>query len=191
MTNTLFGNSATNEQAAQFVRQQVEKYPLLAVAGAVAAGFVLGSTEENSPNQRRLPGGAEARRMLQGAAMAAVTGLVRQALRQQPGSSGGATAPMQSPRSSEQHYSQAEGRHFNPNAPFAPQPQPAAPQQTSTAPNNSWNTGAGEAALGFDSPPITSSDISNPETEGVEHLEPYYPPGGAPDGGMRRRYDKE
>jgi hypothetical protein len=55
-------------------------------------------------------------------------------------------------------------------------------RQITTATDASWRTGAGTQALGFDSPPITSSYLSNPEVAGVEHAGPYYPPGGAPDG---------
>jgi hypothetical protein len=55
-------------------------------------------------------------------------------------------------------------------------------RQITTATDDSWSTGAGTQALGFDSPPITSSYLSNPEVAGVEHAGPYYPPGGAPDG---------
>ena len=51
----------------------------------------------------------------------------------------------------------------------------------STAPNASWETGAGEADTGFDSPATGSQWLSNPEVEGETHSEPYYPPGGGSD----------
>jgi hypothetical protein len=54
-------------------------------------------------------------------------------------------------------------------------------QQTSSAPNNSFDTGAGIGALGYDSPPAQAGSVSitNSEVRGVEHLDAYYPPGGA------------
>ena len=52
---------------------------------------------------------------------------------------------------------------------------------TSEAPNASFASGAGEAALGFDSPPITSSYLSNTDVDGPDQGRPYFPPGGAPD----------
>lgn len=58
--------------------------------------------------------------------------------------------------------------------------------ELTTATDAAWSTGAGVQALGFDSPPIESSYLSNPEVAGVEHAQPYYPPGGAPDGTLRR-----
>lgn len=50
-------------------------------------------------------------------------------------------------------------------------------KQPSTAQNASTEE-TGTAALGYDSPPITSSDISNTEVAGYDHAKPYYPPGG-------------
>ena len=50
----------------------------------------------------------------------------------------------------------------------------------STAPNASFETGAGEGAIGYDSPPAESqtTQLSNPEVKGDDHhLTPYYPPG--------------
>ena len=46
-------------------------------------------------------------------------------------------------------------------------------RQLTTAPDASWSTGAGAQALGFDSPPIESSYLSNPEVaEGeLDHKE--------------------
>jgi hypothetical protein len=58
-------------------------------------------------------------------------------------------------------------------------------RQLTTATDSSWSTGAGIQALGFDSPPIASSYLSNPEVAGVEHAQPYYPPGSLPDGKPR------
>lgn len=52
----------------------------------------------------------------------------------------------------------------------------------STASNASFETGAGDATTGFDSPAETSSYLSN--ADGVaqsEQGEPYYPPGGGPE----------
>jgi len=49
----------------------------------------------------------------------------------------------------------------------------------SQAPNASFAAGAG--ATGFDSPPITSSYLSNTDVGGPEEGRPYFPPGGAPD----------
>jgi len=49
----------------------------------------------------------------------------------------------------------------------------------SEAPNASFAAGSG--ATGFDSPPITSSYLSNIDVGGPEEGQPYFPPGGAPD----------
>jgi hypothetical protein len=51
----------------------------------------------------------------------------------------------------------------------------------SEAPNASFASGAGSGALGFDSPAITSSYLSNTDVGGPDQGEPYFPPGGAPD----------
>ncbi|HEX6289727.1 MAG TPA: hypothetical protein VFZ66_11080 [Herpetosiphonaceae bacterium] len=51
----------------------------------------------------------------------------------------------------------------------------------STAPNASWDTGAGDGTTGFDSPATGSEWLSNPEVDGDTHSEPYYPPGGGAD----------
>jgi hypothetical protein len=49
----------------------------------------------------------------------------------------------------------------------------------SSAQNASFETGAGDGALGYDSPPAQSqtTHLSDPEVQGVHHLDPYYPPG--------------
>jgi hypothetical protein len=64
------------------------------------------------------------------------------------------------------------------------QPDPETPEfggkTPSTAPNTSWETGAGEGATGFDVPATGSIALSNPEVDGPAHAEPYYPPGGDP-----------
>lgn len=54
-------------------------------------------------------------------------------------------------------------------------------KQASTAPNTSFDTGAGEGAVGYDSPPQGSQWLGNTEVAGSEHADPYFPPGGAPD----------
>ncbi len=54
----------------------------------------------------------------------------------------------------------------------------------STAVGTSFETGSGEGALGYDSPPITSHQLGNSEVEDTETTDnqhgadPYYPPGG-------------
>ncbi len=58
------------------------------------------------------------------------------------------------------------------------QPQRQSRLTPSTAPNNSWESGSGEAATGFDSPAYGSQWLKNPDVEGPAHLDPYYPPGG-------------
>jgi hypothetical protein len=66
----------------------------------------------------------------------------------------------------------------------------------STAPNNSFGTGAGDETTGFDSPPVTSSQLGNTDvdvqsgTDGDDDLN--YPPGGGPnDDGPRGRNSTE
>lgn len=54
-------------------------------------------------------------------------------------------------------------------------------RQRSTAPDASFSTGAGEGALGYDSPPIGSQTLGNTDVEGVHHADPIFPPGGPPD----------
>ncbi len=54
-------------------------------------------------------------------------------------------------------------------------------RQRSTAPNTSFGTGAGEGAVGYDSPPVGSQWLGNTEVAGVEHADPYFPPGGPAD----------
>jgi|GEM_PF-3799743 len=49
----------------------------------------------------------------------------------------------------------------------------------SSAPNTSYETGAGDETTGFDSPATGSISLSNPEVDGPLHSDPYYPPGGA------------
>jgi hypothetical protein len=53
--------------------------------------------------------------------------------------------------------------------------------QASSAPNTSFDTGAGRGAVGYDSPPAQGGSISieNTRVQGSSHLDPYYPPGGA------------
>lgn len=66
------------------------------------------------------------------------------------------------------------------SSPAEPRPgamNPAQGRQVTTAPNASWETGAGEGALGFDSPEGASVTLSNPQVDDVAHLDPYYPPG--------------
>lgn len=53
-------------------------------------------------------------------------------------------------------------------------------QQPSTAPGVA-HASAGADDLGYDSPPVTSSDISNTEVAGYDHMTPVYPPGGGGD----------
>ncbi|WP_026370378.1 hypothetical protein [Kallotenue papyrolyticum] len=67
------------------------------------------------------------------------------------------------------------------DAPGTAAPQGLAP---SSAVNASFDTGAGQEALGHDSPPITSSQLGNsevestPSTDDQHAADPYYPPGG-------------
>ncbi|MEN9937389.1 MAG: hypothetical protein RLZZ387_3968 [Chloroflexota bacterium] len=62
-------------------------------------------------------------------------------------------------------------------------------EQVSSAPNTSFDTGAGRGSTGYDSPPEQGGSVSltNSEVQGTAHLDPYYPPGGAkgPIGGGR------
>jgi hypothetical protein len=68
-------------------------------------------------------------------------------------------------------------------------PTDAHPGRTpSDAPNASFAAGAGPDATGFDSPPITSSTLSDADVAGPEQGQAYFPPGGAPD---RKRSDAE
>jgi hypothetical protein len=52
----------------------------------------------------------------------------------------------------------------------------------SEAPNASFASGAGSGSAGFDSSPFASTYLSNTDIGGPEQGEPYFPPGGAPDG---------
>ena len=67
------------------------------------------------------------------------------------------------------------------SAPKIPSAEVPKGKQRSESPNSSFETGAGGGSTGYDSPPITSSQLSNPEVKGVEHDDPIYAPGGAPD----------
>lgn len=54
----------------------------------------------------------------------------------------------------------------------------------STAPNNSFDTGAGDDLTGFDSPPVTSSQLGNSDVDAqssTDNTDLNYPPGGGPD----------
>ena len=54
----------------------------------------------------------------------------------------------------------------------------------STAPNNAFGTGAGDDLTGFDSPPVTSSQLGNTDVDeqsATENTDLNYPPGGGPD----------
>ncbi len=54
-------------------------------------------------------------------------------------------------------------------------------KQTSSATNASFATGAGEGAVGYDSPPVGSQWLGNTEVDGAEHADPYFAPGGPAD----------
>jgi hypothetical protein len=51
----------------------------------------------------------------------------------------------------------------------------------STAPNASWETGAGAESTGFDSPSDESRWLSNADVDDSPASDPYYPPGGGAD----------
>ena len=51
----------------------------------------------------------------------------------------------------------------------------------STATNASWETGAGEGSVGFDSPGDESRWLSNADVADSPNRQPYYPPGGGAD----------
>lgn len=77
----------------------------------------------------------------------------------------------------------AQGKDRNFQAGLEPGDGPDAPRAdgktVSSAQNTSFETGAGDGALGYDSPPAESqtTHLSNAEVQGVHHLDPYYPPG--------------
>ena len=53
-----------------------------------------------------------------------------------------------------------------------------------SAPNNAFETGAGDALTGFDSPPVTSSQLGNTDVDAqsaTDDADLNYPPGGGPD----------
>ena len=49
-------------------------------------------------------------------------------------------------------------------------------RQPSTAPDASFETGAGADDTGFNSPPYESSQLGNTEVRETEHAEPVFPP---------------
>jgi hypothetical protein len=54
----------------------------------------------------------------------------------------------------------------------------------STASNASFDNGAGDAVTGFDSPPVTSSQLGNTDVDvqsATDDADLNYPPGGGPD----------
>jgi hypothetical protein len=60
----------------------------------------------------------------------------------------------------------------------------AAGKTPSTAPNASFDTGAGNELTGLDSPPVTSSQLGNTDVDAqsaTDDLDLNYPPGGGPD----------
>ena len=143
-------------------RQQIAQHPWKWLGGAVAAGFVLGwrypkqlamaHAEQSLANP--YPAGHGGRRVLRFMLVSAVVVLSYETLR---------PYVLRQMRWLLDRW-RLRGR------------------QLTTATNTSWSSGAGVESLGFDSPPIESSHLSNPEVAGVEHAEPYYPPGGAADG---------
>lgn len=58
--------------------------------------------------------------------------------------------------------------------------------QTSDATRNSFDA-TGTESLGYDSPPLASSDIANTDVAGYDHSKPYYGPGG---GGPNRELER-
>lgn len=58
-------------------------------------------------------------------------------------------------------------------------------RQPSTAPDASFETGAGADDTGFDSPPFESSQLGNSEVRETEHAEPVFPPDVPDEGGDR------
>jgi len=58
-------------------------------------------------------------------------------------------------------------------------------RQPSTAPDASFETGAGADDTGFDSPPYESHQLGNTEVRGSEHAEQVFPPDVPRDGGDR------
>lgn len=73
--------------------------------------------------------------------------------------------------------------------------QPAG-RQPSSAVGASFETGAGEGAIGYDSPPVTSyqqgnSEVTDSEQADNQHAaDPYYPPGGGIAPERERREDR-
>jgi hypothetical protein len=58
--------------------------------------------------------------------------------------------------------------------------------QTSDATRNNFDA-SGTESLGYDSPPLASSDIANTDVAGYDHSRPYYGPGG---GGPNRELER-
>jgi hypothetical protein len=140
---------------------EVAARPLLAFGAALAVGFLLGSAGDDigAPTHRDhrwLRPIDDELEMLKSAALATVASLAADNVRQLvPGQTG-------------QALSALVGRGIGGG-------------QTSSAPNTSFDTGAGRGTIGHDSPPAQggSAALSNTEVRGAEHLDPYYPPGGA------------
>jgi hypothetical protein len=83
-------------------------------------------------------------------------------------------------QSPDETYENQEPSRPEPDLQIEAQPEVGG-QTPSTAPDNSWSTGVGEAATGFDSPPGGSSSRSQPMEEWPQPVRPSYPPGTVPE----------
>lgn len=144
--------------------------PWLAFGAAIAAGYILGGG--STAGLRRTGFSTELDQefdLLRTAAVAAVTGVVHRKFQNTISGLNAQGMP----------GIQAQG-----NSHIATSNRQESKQRT-TAENSSWEEGGGRSSTGFDSPPITSSQLPNPQAEDTYQNEPYYPPGG-PAGSITR-----
>jgi len=193
------------------LEREVAARPLLALGAALVAGFTLGSMADDSPSYRRsnawlAPLDRELD-LLKSAALAALTTTATNSLRDMvPGETGTALTALVNrklqdiglPTSSSFGTAQPQHSTGFGDTSFGTQPeQPRSTRagtgigrdtgegfggnQTSSAPNTSFGTGAGSGAVGYDSPPQQGGSVSieNTRVDDAAHLDPYYPPGGA------------
>lgn len=177
------------------LEREVAARPLLAFGAAVVAGYLLGSIGDDigAPSRRGhhwLSSFDDELDLLKSAALAVLANTATQNVRELvPGETGAALSSMLSrslpggsARGQPSAASWRSGRSERAGSGIGTDTGGGfGGQQTSSAPNTSFDTGAGRSAIGHDSPPEQAGSVSltNSEVQGVGHLDPYYPPGGA------------
>jgi hypothetical protein len=150
-----------SDELSQVLQQQIRRWPLATFGAAIVAGYLLGR-RETVPSAKHAARGMQATSWmtLGSAQMGSTSGVIdgQDTMRHAFGSAGN-TGKEQASDTMAEH----QGR---------------VPSQ---APNASFDSGAGSGTTGFDSPPVTSSYLSNTDVGGPDQGRPYFPPGGAPD----------